>query len=317
MNTMKKLLIPIAIIASAAFLLIGCEDDTTVVSASRIPAIPTGVYTVTGDGVVSIIWPENNDNGITEGYGVYYFAGYDGDLEVYELMATVDASERFKFSDFDDQYYLAYDDFDVDNSTTYWYAVNAYNDFGESELSIADVFDTPRPQGTATTSLIGEDDTSLGWDFSGRGFVEWFDDRADIFFEWDPDVGAFFIWAGAGNGRNVYIQDYGTTSDITAVGWGEVGGGWSQVGWLELIEDHSYIIRIGDIDPQTGTANGYYATVRVTDLNQAQLRVSFEWAYQEDFGNPELKRVPKRTTEENTSYGPSQTIRIDRRDGEQ
>jgi len=318
MNKLKKLIIPSVAILSAA-LIIGCEDKTTVVQADRTPAIPTGVYSVTGDGVVSIIWPENNDNGITEGYGVYYFAGYDGDTEVYELMATVDASEHFKFSDYDDQYFLEYDDYDVENATTYYYAVNAYNNYAESELSLADVFDTPRPQGTGTANLSGQPLNRLGWDFSNRQQRDWNDPRSDIFFEWDDQIGAFFIWAGDGNGRNVYIQDYGTTGDISAVGWGEVGSGWSEVGWLELIEDHSYIIRIGDIDPSTGTADGNYATVRVSNLNSSQLRVSFQWAYQEDYGNPELKRVPKRTTNDLNinSSTPSRTVRISRRDGDQ
>ncbi len=314
MKQSKKLILPIVAILSAA-LIYGCDDDnTTIVDARRVPAIPTGVYSVTGDGVVSIIWPENNDGGITKGYGVYYFAGYDGNREVYELMATVDASERFRFSDFDDQWFLEYDDYDVENSETYFYAVNAYNDYGESELSIADVFDTPRPQGSGTANLNGQDLNRLGWDFSSRQLRDWDDNRSDIFFEWDSQIGAFFIWAGNGDGYNVYIQDYGTTGDITAVGWGEVGGGWSEVGWLELIEDHSYIIRMGDINSQTGTADGYYATVRVTDLNSSQLRVSFQWAYQEDYGNPELKRVPKRSADDPkiTSPIPSRTVKIRR-----
>ncbi len=285
----------------------------------RIPATPTGVYSVTGDGLVSIIWPENNDNGITTGYGVYYYAGTQGGQDVYELMATVDASQHFKFSSTDDQWFLEYDDYDVENSTTYYYAVNAFNDFGESDLSVADVFDTPRPEGSATVQLSGQPLNRRGWDFSARDFVNWDANRADIFFEWDDNIGAFFIWAGAGDGRNVYIQDYGTTGDITSVGWGEVGGGWSDVGWLELIENHSYIIRMGDINSQTGTADGYYATIRVTNLNSSQLRANFQWAYQEDYGNPELKLRPKTTDISNinthSSY-PSSTVRISRRDGE-
>lgn len=252
--------------------LVGCDDNNKVVDSGVVPAIPSGVYSITHDGYVEIRWQENHDNGLTEGYGIYYYTGDAGNLKQFELMTTVDANSNNLEG--------VYLDYDVDNGTTYEYAVNAYNQYGESELSYEDVFDTPRPQGDADVFDYNTNPNSAGFDFSVFHPVNWGDPAADIYFEYDPNWELFYVNVAGQSYLNVKIQDYGYTTDITDVNWGEPGGGWSDVGWLPLTRDHAYLVK---------TADKHYAAFRVRDLSIPARRVEITWSYQLQFDYPELK----------------------------
>ncbi len=268
-----------ALVLSALFLL-GCEEETRYITTPDVPAVPVGVYSVTGDGYVDVYWQSNNDGGVTDGYGVYRYVGTNGDVDEYELLGTVDASSSQV-----EEY--SYRDNGLQNGTTYWYAVNAYNGYGESELSSQDAFDTPRPQGSATLDLTSEDAMRLGWDFSQARSRDWQSVDAEVFFEYDQNLDAFFLWA---NWDDVYVQSYGHTDDLRNVNWGEPGAGWNNVGWVQLVEGHAYLVAMGEVDEDD--ISEHYAAVRVTRLDNADQELSFQWAYQTDPFNPELKRRP-------------------------
>ncbi len=275
---MRNTLQAIGMIIIAVLLMMGCEDKKYVVSPEE-PAVPLGVYSVTGDGWVDIYWQANNDGGATEGYGVYRYSRTVGGSDEYELIGTVNASPLVEEYSFRDD--------DLTNGVTYYYAVNAFNDFGESDLSDPDAMDTPRPQGNASIDLTGEDDMRLGWDFSQVRTRNWQSVDSDVFFEYDANLDAFFIWS---NRDDVYIQSFGATSSLQDINWGEPGSGWNNVGWMELTVGHAYLVAIGDVDQDEISEN--YAAVRITALNFNTQEISFQWAYQTDPFNPELKRSP-------------------------
>lgn len=279
----SKLVISLLTLVSILVLL-GCEDKKYVVAPNEVPAIPVGVYSVTGDGYVDIYWQANNDNGITEGYGVYRYTGTSGNSDEYELLDDVGASP------FQEIYH--YRDNDVNNGATYYYAVNAFNDVGESDLSDPDAQDTPRPQGASSARDFHQYPGSGGFDLSQARVVA-ADENADIWFEYDPDLDAFFIWAA---NEDVDIQPWGWADDIQDVGWGDPGSGegWSEVGWLEIQPNYAYII---------WTADNHYGAIWVTGTDRNNLRVNFQWSYQTDEGNPELKRVPKVSPPHAPNYG--------------
>jgi hypothetical protein len=272
----------------------GCTEDKVVRVAGDIPAVPTGVSSTTGDRQVEINWPGNNDRGVTEGYGVYRYTHTVGGVDQYELIGTVLASEGDLQGDVR---WYSYVDNNVTNGVTYYYAVNAYNKWGESELSKIDALDTPRPEGSATVRDFHTYPSNAGFDFSRAQskVVRYDSPDADIYFEYDPDLGTFFLFAGS---NDVDIQDYGYTSDLTSVGWGDPGAGegWSAVGWLELIVHHSYII---------WTADDHYATIRIeaTDSNPELVSIDIRWAYQTDTNNPELKRGLIIRPQHDANYG--------------
>ena len=94
------------------------------------PSEPTGIVVVNGDNRVDLYWNENRESDLA-GYNVYYSYEYDGR---YELIGSTEIN-----------YFI---DRDVDNGTTYYYAVTAYDYNGnESELSLDVVYATPRPEG--------------------------------------------------------------------------------------------------------------------------------------------------------------------------
>ncbi len=276
---MKSRIMIIALLITAAVAVFGCEEKTKYITTPDIPAVPVGVGSVTGDGFVDVTWQANNDGGITEAYGVYRYNGTIGGEDEYILIGTVSASP------FHEVY--SYRDHDVENGNTYYYAINAFNDFGESDLSDPDAFDTPRPQGTMSFDLLDKPAGRQGYNFADRRRVSWDSPDADVFFEYDSDLGTFFIWAGR---DDVFMQSFGFTSDIKDVNWGEPGGGWNNVGWIELTVGHAYLIGMGQLDEDDNSE--HYAAVRVTGLDTDLERVNAEWAYQTDRFNPELKRAP-------------------------
>ncbi|HMB70502.1 MAG TPA: hypothetical protein VKU85_14400, partial [bacterium] len=121
----------------------GCEDDVIYVEDGA-PAVPTGVYTITGDEWVEVLWNPVREADV-EGYGVYRSRNATG---AYDRIATLHGMEN-----------TSYVDHDVANGVTYFYAVDAFDGRGhESELSYEDAFDTPRPAGQNVTAWAREED---------------------------------------------------------------------------------------------------------------------------------------------------------------
>lgn len=248
----------------------GCGDQTAPVDP---PPVPTGVYTVTGDGWVDVYW-EPVRSADLEGYGIYRSNQADGQ---YQRIGTNRGVESTSFRDEG-----------VTNGITYFYAVDSFNFAGqESALSFEDAFDTPRPAGTGVTVLAKEvDATRSGIDFSSYdtpGFVRPFNDPdTDIVVQ---RIGGVLFAKGTviANVPND-IQDLGWTASFDEIGWAP-GEGWSVApNGVELIAGHTYVV---------WTWNEYFAKFRVTnvttDAGQNPTGVIIDWAYQIDPGNPELR----------------------------
>ncbi len=290
---MIKRILTIATLALSALFLFGCEGETKYITTPDIPAAPVGVYSVTGDGFVDIYWPFNNDGGVSESYAVYKYDHTEGDRDVYVVIAEgneITAIEPDYVNT--DEWYGYFRDEDAQNGTKYWYAVSAYNGYGESELSYVDAYDTPRPQGIATARDFHEYPLQGGYDFSRARTVA-ADESADIWFEYDSNLESFFVWAA---NVDTDIQPYGPIDDITDIGWGDPGNGsgWSEVGWLELVAGNGYIV---------WTADNHYACIHITSIDFGSSSVAFTWAYQTVEGEAELKRAPKKSPPHAENYG--------------
>ncbi|MFQ5511992.1 MAG: hypothetical protein ACE5EO_09100 [Candidatus Krumholzibacteriia bacterium] len=256
----------IGILALGLFLLtlvaVGCGDDDPVV-VDFPPSAPDGVFSVTGDGQVTICWNANPEGDIA-GYDIYWNSAPTG---AFEFIGSVGANQT------------CFVDTDVTNGTTYYYAVAAFDRAGlDSELSFEDVFDTPRPEGAnLVLSAVGQNPSLSGYDFSLLSGIPqaWSDPGTDVYFD-SPNPGEFNLIANQAGG--VDIQDYGLI-DLVDVDWAPLAG-WSAQGRVELIQGHSYIVRIA----QGGSWNMAKINVVVVSANS----VTLDWAYQIDPGNPEL-----------------------------
>jgi hypothetical protein len=261
-----------AVVAVAAVMLpfvAGCEeDDPVVVEADVAPFPPDGVFSITGDGVVSIYWNANWEDDLA-GYAVYRSTDNPGP---YHFLDQVPASQTW------------YDDTDVVNGETWFYAVTAFDrNNHESELSEETVFDTPRPEGMGLVLVdLGQDPSHAGYDFSSLSGVSQAAalGTTDVYFE--ASGGADYLVCA--DVLEVDIQDYGLI-DLVYVDYAPETLGWAPSHRAEAVLGHSYFVRI--MNSQGGMN---YAKFQVVELDAGN-SVTLDWAYQPVVDNPELAPV--------------------------
>jgi hypothetical protein len=266
--------------ALAAALLAGCNDSTAPRDTTP-PVAPRGLRSVTGDHTAYLSWLDNTESDVA-GYRVYMSECARGPGCPYAALGATDEA-RFTVSG-------------LANGETRFFAVTAVDYAGnESELSgdisLEDVFDTPRPEGfDAGLNNYLDTDVASGWDFSVYSPRAWNHVETDMFFgELNGEFKMFVPDFGTD------IQDAGFATTLDAVDWApEIG--WSPSGSVELIPGHCYVV---------WTRDNHFAKFRVTSLTAAL--VTFDWAYQVDPGNPELKARPAR--EEGSTRRPIQWAR--------
>jgi hypothetical protein len=255
---MSGRLIPTAALA-ALLLATGCHDNNNHVVALDLPPHRVeGVFSVTGDGQVTIYWQANQDDDIAY-YKVYRNSAPTG---TFHLIGTSTGT--------------SYVDHDVVNGDTYYYAVSAVDQAGQesAELSYENVFDTPRPAGSNVT-LTNEQVTAAtsAWDFSTYSRVSSADTSADIIYNADAGSGSYLVFAAPGT----LIQDTGFV-DLVYVDYAPPAG-WSTDGIVEAIPGHSYIVL---------TRDNHYAKFHVNSRDGSSMLM--DWAYQIAPDNPELVR---------------------------
>lgn len=228
---------------------------------STAPAIPRGLVSVTGDGKVYLSWYPNTESDLG-GYNVYYSFTANG---TYEKIGNTKSA-----------YFV---DADVDNGTTYYYAVTAYDyNRNESELSTDIIFDTPRPEGFGVTLYdYNSYPNDAGYNFSKYLVQSYSRLTTDIYYEYHRDNDGYYMNIGH---PETNIQDFGYTESLDDVDYAPEHG-WSRLGWVELIPGHSYII---------WTSDNHFAKFKVVQITPAF--VKFDWAYQIDPGNRELLKPP-------------------------
>ncbi len=253
------------ILAAVAALVLatGCNDSNHdhVVAVDYPPHTVDGVYSVTGDHLVTIYWRANQENDI-DYYKVYRNSAPTG---TFTLIGT---SKGTSFADTN-----------VVNGDTYYYAVSAVDFAGQEspELSYENVYDTPRPEGFGVAlSSDNVTDSTSGWDFSAYRRRASLDPATDIYYHADVPGGHYLVFASTGT----EIQDAGYVPLID-VSYAPPAG-WSADGVVEAIVGHSYIVL---------TRDTHYAKFSVVSRDGNGLVMN--WAYQIAPDNPELvKRLP-------------------------
>jgi len=219
------------------------------------PAPPTGIVVLNGDERVDLSWLQNREDDVT-GYNIYSSFSYNGR---YTLIGPSD-----------DNYFV---DFGVSNGSTYYYAVTAYDYNGnESDLSYDVIYTTPRPEGYNQSIFDYRNfPNNSGYTFNSYSVVSFDDDAADFFFE--NYNGTFYldVW------DDTDIQDMGRTIDIYDVSVAPING-WSTTKDAIAIEGHTYVL---------WTWDNHFAKVRISSITND--RITFDWAFQLDEGNPLLK----------------------------
>ena len=238
----------------------GCSENPIVLRDAVPPAAPQALYSVTGDGSVTLHWVRNTELDLA-GYRVYIAPAYAGP---YTPLSTTSATTYVVGG--------------LANGATSYFAVSAYDAAGnESDLSTENVNDTPRPAGTGVIlgTATSEPAAASGYDFSSGTLRLSGDLATDIYFNL------------SGGARLMYARDLQT--DIQDAGYHVLddldwapGAGWSPTGSVELTVGHSYYVV---------TRDNHYAKFRVVAVSNTS--VQFDWAYQTDPGNPQLARTPR------------------------
>jgi hypothetical protein len=241
-----------------------CPDNIVYMDSDTPPVPPTGLRSITHDEYVILRWNANFEDDV-KGYNIYYTLVRNGDFVF--MAYTTDT---------------VYFDEDVDNGVTYLYGITAVdcND-NESDL-VSMTFDTPRPEGFDVKIYnFDTDPTSGGFSFVNGQITGAWSDAADIVFSYDEIINYYYVQV-----IDDYIQHFGFTNSIDELDYSPEGddAGWSQIGEVEAIEGHSYIIR---------TYDNHYAKFRIKGLDQDYM--IFDWAYQIDQNNPQLLTSPTDT----------------------
>lgn len=260
---MRKIFFSLIFLFGLSFIFIGCEEKVYVFRPDHTPpSVPKGLYSITADEAVWLFWEENDEDDFWE-YWVY--RAEEGD-EYYERVA------RTKIAKFHDH--------PLKNGTTYFYAVSAVDyDGNKSDLSYG-TYDTPRPEGFGRIIRdYHRYPKTSGYDFSKERVVSYDAEGADIYLDYDDYYGIYFLCV---TDDTTDIQDFGYTDDLDDVNVSPEKG-WSQLGWVEVIPGHSYII---------WTRDNHFAKLRVNGFIRSY-GIIFDWAYQVDPGNPELAPRPQ------------------------
>lgn len=265
MKSILKILCVVAIVVT----FVGCENDNEILNPA--PAAPQGVYTITGDDAVYLYWNGPYEVDLKE----YIILRSFEEFENYTEIARVTAESNRDL----DLLIYEYIDTEVQNSKTYFYAVVTVDKSRqESDLSAESVFDTPRPQGEVTLYPVSVDGSIAGFNLVTETVVSYLSEAADFYLEYNNSNDIYFITVG---NVQIDIQDMGFSYDFDQINYAP-DTGWSQFSDMELILGHTYVL-------WTDTDN--YAKLRPVQIFNSGA-VKFEWAFQADAGNRELKIIP-------------------------
>ena len=274
---MNRLLLPLL---ALGILLGGCHDKTTAPVVP--PAAPRGLFSVTGDGQVTLVWLANTETDVT-GYRIYRADCGEPDC-IYTRIAAIPATTGSE--------YVEYVVTGLRNGETHFYAVAAVNRAGaEGDLSYNNVFDTPRPAGTGQTlNNFMVYSQNVGYDFSAASRTNGIAAPADIFFGYYEDAaGIAYHQIFTAYDDTTYstfstdIQDAGYVTSLDRVDFAP-DSGWSSTGAVEAVVGHAYVV---------WTRDNHFAKIWVRAVDPAT--VTFDWAYQVAPGNRELRARPAGT----------------------
>lgn len=268
--------------------LAGCDDDCDCFDLVP-PAIPNGVYSITGDDVIFLRWNPNREPDLA-GYRIWYEDPI-GSNKFFEL-ANIGARDFYFDNGTPDDLaddFLEYPDESIGNGEYTSYAVSAYDRAGnESALSLEFVLDVPRPENSPSDPLVlsarGMSPALAGYDFSGlSNRSQAFDlGSTDLWYEIDGQGVPYLVVPR----ERVRVQDYGFVGFDVAT-YAPLSG-YSRSDRVEAIEGHTYFFRIAG--PGGFGADDNYAKVEVLDLSATEILLW--WGYQLIPGERELKTPP-------------------------
>ena len=297
----RAALMSIAIAAAVAIAgFPGCGDDNifnTVGEEELSP--PLGLRSITGNGVVTLVWFTSNFEDGFKGYIVFQAAGDRSSSQSVALPSGFVEVERIALGSSGSPRSVTIDS--LTNGTTVSFAVCAFKGGGDKISRTSNIVaDTPRPDiesitlTSASTNDVSGNDATAGFDFddlargpvpadlSGASYND--SNGTDVVHEaFDPSPGNTNIrsWLAGMNGGGVqdlgYMADW-DGSDVAPVD-GYAGNGESVL----LTVGHVYAVRTG--------ANRFGKIIVTTIVSAPDFTVTFNAAFQTKTGDPNYMRA--------------------------
>lgn len=266
----------------------GCYDGSSrrVIGTDDVipPGEPRDVYSITGDGEVTLYWSAPRDHDL-EGFTVFI----SQDDRDYYRISEVGVSRRH----FNIRGESLPDDvpFDFVNGNTYFLGVSAH-DFSGNESALTEAsttFDTPRPSGRDLRLFRADGPRSdeSGYDFSRSPYG--YAMSANSLF-----VDIVFTYAGGvpvmktPYPQVVEMQDMGILDfEAPEVGW-LADAGWDPVSEVPLRPGQVVLVKIHE-ESRPGNLTEPFNVAKFRVVTLASDAVDIDWAYQIAPNNRELK----------------------------
>lgn len=266
----------------------GCLDDSNrhIIGSDDVipPGEPRDVYSVTGDGEVTLYWSPPADHDVA-GFSISISAD---DRDYYRIADVGPAGRHFVIHG---ETIPSGVPFDFVNGDTYFLGVTAFDVAGnESPLSeTSTTFDTPRPAGRGLQLFRADGPRAdqSGYDFS-RSPYGYAMSATSLF----TDI--YFIWSGGipvmrtPHAQVVEMQDMGLVDfDDPLVGW-LADEGWDPRPEVALRPGHVMLVKLYEETREGNAVEPFHvAKFQVVALDSES--VSIDWAYQIAPNNRELK----------------------------
>ena len=174
----------------------------------------------------------------------------------------------------------------LQNGVSLCFAVSAVSTSGDESVVSPSRYDTPRYD--ARNIIIDASQSHLStsgfrFDFGGSSQLGQIvsGDRSDIDFVVNRRNDGSIWLTTVRNGTSVVLYSQDPVTDLTSIDVAPIDGYFT--GSIEAVTGYAYVF-------QTQLSDGlHYGAVRVTHVGADY--VILDWAYQTDFGNPELRRV--------------------------
>lgn len=255
-NKMKNLIKIVALLFFSGLLFISCNDNSNDPNISIVPVPPQGLRAIAMNNKVYLYWNHNYEASVI-GYNIMVSNSYNGR---YQKIGFTNKNEFY--------------DTGAANGTTYYYAVTAYDNYGnESELSLENVSATPRPEifGLTLRNYL-TDPLGAGYILNSNQIVAYNHQSADFYYEYYNNLPYMNVF------KDSDIQDMGYTEDFDEIVKSPTKG-WSPTKDVVLIVGHTYTV---------WTWDDHFAKFRVKEIYPD--RVVIDCSYQLQKNNPQVKR---------------------------
>ncbi len=269
----RTLVLPVALLALAA-----CSQERVIGPAGKLAA-PTGLTSVTLNGAIQLSWNANARVARPDLFDHYsvHSTSYDLDNNVCDgaqwALEGTSVSEDFVVSG-------------LSNGVSRCFAVSAISVDGSESEWTPPRYDTPRYDAhNVALSAFQDEPGSSGFRFEFPNSAQLGQvvagNRSDIDFRVDRHNNGSLWLTTVRTGTSVVLYSADPVQDLTSIDVAPVGG--YVTGAIEAVAGYAYVF-------ETQLSDGlHYGAVRVTRVGSDY--IILDWAYQTDFGNPELRRT--------------------------